>query len=103
MNIPSKPGVADIEIHGNFVDGREIEAGSGAMLDVRNPPTGCVIARIPNSTSEDIDSAMKSARAAFEGRAWGGMDTRARAPLVNRLAEAVEANLDTPSQLATRH
>ena len=28
MNIPSKPGTIDVEIHGNFVDGREIEAGS---------------------------------------------------------------------------
>src|SRR6266498_5467023 len=101
MNIPSKPGIADIEIHGNFVNGREIEAGSGAMLDVRNPATGCVIARIPNSTPEDIDRAMKSARAAFEGRAWGGMDTRARARLVNRLADAFEANLDALYRLET--
>src|SRR2546423_12227603 len=99
MNIPSKPGVADIEIHGNFVDGREIEAGSGAMLDVRNPATGCVIARIPNSTSEDIDSAMKSARAAVEGRAWGGLGTRAPARLGNRLPRSVEGHLDTPYPL----
>ncbi len=74
MNIPSKPASIDVEIHGNFVDGREIEAGSGEMLDVRNPATGDVIAKIPNSTREDIDRAMKSARTAFEGKAWGGMD-----------------------------
>ena len=84
----------DVEIHGNFVDGREIEAGAGEMLDVRNPATGDVIARIPNSTADDVDRAMKSARAAFEGKAWGGMDIRARARLVNRLADAFEANLE---------
>ena len=67
MNISSKTGAIDVEIHGNFVDGREVEAGSGEMLDVRNPATGDVIARIPNSTAEDIDRAMKSARLAFEG------------------------------------
>ena len=71
------------------------------MLDVRNPATGDVIARIPNSTAEDIDRAMKSARAAFEGKAWGGMDIRARARLVNRLADAFEANLDTLYRLET--
>src|SRR5450432_394172 len=98
LNISAKP--AAVEIHGNFVDGREIEAGSG-MLDVRNPATGDVIARIPNSTAEDIDRAMKSARAAFEGRAWGGMDIRARARLVNRLADAFEANLDQLYRLET--
>ena len=79
MNISAKPTTSSNEIHGNFVDGREIEAGRGEMLDVRNPATGDVIARIPNSTAEDIDRAMKSARAAFEGRAWGGMDIRSRA------------------------
>src|ERR1700743_1679457 len=87
MNSPTK--TIDVEIHGNFVDGREIEAGRGDMLDVRNPATGDVIARIPNSTAEDVDRAMKSARAAFEGKAWGGMDIRARARLVNRLGGAL--------------
>src|SRR6201989_824389 len=101
MNIPSKSGAIDVDIHGNFVGGREVEAGDGEMLDVRNPATGDVIARIPNSTSADIDRAMKSARAAFEGKAWGGLDTRARARLVNRLADAFEANLDTLYRLET--
>src|ERR1700716_3138805 len=101
MNISAKPTAIDVEIHGNFIDGREIEAGQGQMLDVRNPATGDVIARIPNSTADDIDRAMKSARTAFEGRAWGGMDTRARARLVNRLADAFEANLDALYRLET--
>jgi acyl-CoA reductase-like NAD-dependent aldehyde dehydrogenase len=99
MNSPAKS--IEVEIHGNFVDGGEIEAGHGEMLDVRNPATGDVIARIPNSTKDDIDRAMTSARAAFEGKAWGGMDIRARARLVNRLADAFEANLDALYRLET--
>ena len=99
MNFSAKP--VAVEIHGNFVDGREIEAGSGPMLDVRNPATGDVIARIPNSTSDDIDHAMNSARAAFEGNSWGGMDIRSRARLVNRLADAFEANLEPLYRLET--
>src|SRR5258705_2052352 len=78
LNISAKPNAADVEIHGNFVDGREIEADSGEMLDVRNPAAGDVIARIPNSTAEDIDRAMKSARAAFEGRGAAWIFARAR-------------------------
>ena len=101
MNISAKHSAIEVEVHGNFVDGREIEAGAGQMLDIRNPATGDVIARIPNSTAEDIDRAMKSARAAFEGKAWGGMDIRSRARLVNRLADAFEANLDTLYRLET--
>src|SRR6266478_79321 len=101
MNIPAKAGTIDVEIHGNFVDGREIEAGSGAMLDVRNPATGDVIARIPNSTIEDIARAMKSARTAFEGKAWGGMDSRARPRLVNPPADAFEASRESLCRLET--
>jgi acyl-CoA reductase-like NAD-dependent aldehyde dehydrogenase len=101
MNIPAKASAIEVEIHGNFVDGREVEAGSGTMLDVRNPATGDVIARIPNSTADDIDRAMKSARAAFEGKEWGGMDVRSRARLVNRLADAFEANLEQLYRLET--
>jgi acyl-CoA reductase-like NAD-dependent aldehyde dehydrogenase len=101
LNIPAKPVAIDVEIHGNFVDGREVEAGNGELLEVRNPATGDVIARIPNSTSEDIDRAIKSARAAFEGREWGGMDIRARSRLVNRLADAFEKNLESLYRLET--
>ena len=56
MNISARPSAAEVEIHGNFVDGREIEAATGEMLDVRNPATGEVIARFrtrppPTSTA----------------------------------------------------
>jgi acyl-CoA reductase-like NAD-dependent aldehyde dehydrogenase len=101
MNIPARAAAVEVENHGNFVDGREVEAASREMLDVRNPATADVIARIPNSTSDDIDRAMTSARAAFEGREWGGMDVRARARLVNRLADAFEANLEQLYRLET--
>jgi acyl-CoA reductase-like NAD-dependent aldehyde dehydrogenase len=101
MNISAKPKSIEVEIHGNFVDGREVEATTSEMLDVRNPSTGEIIAKIPNSTAEDIDRAMRSARTAFEGKAWGGLDIRARARLVNRLADAFEANLESLYRLET--
>jgi acyl-CoA reductase-like NAD-dependent aldehyde dehydrogenase len=100
MNMHSQPTVA-IEHHGNFVDGREVDGQSGEMIDVRNPASGAVIARIPNSTQEDVDQAMKSARAAFESKAWGGMSIRARARLVNKLADAFEDNLEVLYNLET--
>ncbi len=100
MNALDK-ATAQVEEHGNFVDGVEIEAGTGDLIDVRNPATGVVIARIPNSGPADVDRAMKSARAAFESREWGGLDIRARARLVNRVADVFEANLDALYRLET--
>jgi len=82
MNVSSKPRRSTSN-HGNFNRWTGSRAGDGAMLTSQSA-TGDVIARIPNSTAKTSTAAMKSARAAFEGKAWGGMDTRARARLVNR-------------------
>ena len=100
MNVVNQAAIA-VEHHGNFVDGREVEAGSAERIDVHNPATGAVIATIPNSGPADVDRAMKSARAAFESRDWGGLPTRARARLIHRIADAFEANLETLYKLET--
>ena len=100
MNVLEKP-LAKIEVHGNYVDGREIEADAGQTIDVRNPATGAIIATIPNSTAADVDVAMKSARKAFESREWGGLSIRERSRLINRLADAFEANLEDLYKLET--
>ena len=90
-----------VERLANFIDGGQVEAGNGVWIDVHNPATGAVIARIPDSTSADVDNAVKSARTAFEGREWGAMPVRTRARLVNKLADAFEANLDSLFRLET--
>ena len=100
MNKLEKP-VAIVEHRGNFVNGREVEAGDGQRIEVRNPANDTVIATIPNSGPADVDRAIKAARAAFESREWGGLSVRERARLVNRIADAFEANLDALYKLET--
>jgi acyl-CoA reductase-like NAD-dependent aldehyde dehydrogenase len=87
--------------HGLFIDGQEVPGASGETLDVLNPATGEVIARTAHGTAQDIDVAIRSARRAFEGKEWGGMDVRARARLVNKLADALEARLPELFRLET--
>ncbi len=87
--------------HGLFIDGAEAPGSSGETLDVLNPATGEVIARTAHGTAQDIDVAIRSARRAFEGKEWGGMDVRARARLVNKLADALEARLPELFRLET--
>ena len=60
--------------HGLFIDGAEAPGSSGETLDVLNPATGEVIARTAHGTAQDVDAAIRSARRAFEGKEWGGMD-----------------------------
>lgn len=92
-----------VEARGNFINGREVEGVATTRLEVRNPATGVVIATIPDSTREDVDAAMKSARAAFESEEWAGMSVRARAKLINRIADALEAAIPELYPLETEN
>jgi acyl-CoA reductase-like NAD-dependent aldehyde dehydrogenase len=70
-------------------------------LDVLDPSTAEIIARIAHGTDEDVDRAVKSSRRAFESKEWGGLNERARARLVNKLADAFEAHLEELYHLET--
>jgi acyl-CoA reductase-like NAD-dependent aldehyde dehydrogenase len=86
---------------GLFIDGSETPEPSHEQIDVLNPATGEVIARIAHGTAQDVDGAIQSARRAFESKEWGGLDVRARARLVNRLADALEEHLPELFRLET--
>ncbi|TMB04852.1 MAG: aldehyde dehydrogenase family protein, partial [Deltaproteobacteria bacterium] len=88
---------------GLFIDGSEVPAPSHEQIDVLNPATGEVIARIAHGTPQDVDRAIQSARRAFESKEWGGMEVRARARLVNRLADALEEHLPELFRLETNN
>ncbi len=94
-------GARSIETHGLYIGGREVPATSDALLDVRNPATGVVIARIAHADAADVDRAVKNAREAFRSPGWAKMEVRTRARLVNKLADAFEAHLDELYTLET--
>lgn len=94
---------AAVAERGNFIDGREIAGSGGGRVEVRNPATGSVIATIPDSAREDVDSAVRAARAAFLGSAWGGMTIRERAKLIGRIADAFETALPELYLLETQN
>lgn len=91
----------EVRTYGHFIDGREVPPSASQPLDVLNPSTGEVIARIANGTEADVDRAVTSARRAFEGKEWGGLSDRQRARLVNKLADAFESHLEELYHLET--
>jgi acyl-CoA reductase-like NAD-dependent aldehyde dehydrogenase len=92
---------ARVEVRGLYVGGREVPASDSELIDVRNPATGQVIARIPHATADDVDRAVQTAARAFESKEWGGLDVRARSKLINRLADAFESQLEDLYRLET--
>ncbi len=91
----------NIAVHGLFIDGAEVPASRSDLLDVVNPATGALLARISHASDADVDRAVRSARAAFEGSAWAGLSNRTRAKLINKLADVFEAHLEEFYQLET--
>jgi acyl-CoA reductase-like NAD-dependent aldehyde dehydrogenase len=97
----NKTGNIPLRTHGLFIDGREVPASRPDMLDVLNPATGELLAQISHAGDDDVDRAVRSARAAFESKEWSSMSNRTRARLINKLADVFEAHLEEMYQLET--
>lgn len=79
---------------GLLIDGQWCAAGDGALLDVHDPCTGSLLARVAAGGTGDIDRAVGAARRAFEHGPWASMRPAERARLLWRLAELVDAQAD---------
>lgn len=62
----------------NFIDGHFSNSKTDEWIDVTNPATAEVIARVPQTTSDELDQAVKSAQKAFEQWRFTAISTRAR-------------------------
>jgi betaine-aldehyde dehydrogenase len=85
-----------IEILSNFIDG-ERSPSSGDTEAILNPATGEELARAHNSTAEDIDRAVRAARAAFAG--WSQTTPAQRATALLGLADAIEEHAEEIARL----
>jgi phenylacetaldehyde dehydrogenase len=75
-----------------------VEAADGRTFDVYDPSTGDVLGRVARGGSEDIDRAVKTARAAFDSGPWSTMTASERGRAIHRLGDLV---LEHGDELAT--
>jgi len=78
-----------MQAYTNYIDGEWIPAASAGALDVINPATREVIARVPDSGAADVDRAVQAARRAFDRDGWPETSARERGRILFRLAEHV--------------
>src|SRR3954453_13560746 len=83
----------------NYVGGRWTESASSDLLDVTNPATAEVIARVPLSTPAELDAAVAAARAALP--AWRGVAVPERARRLFSLREKLVARQDELARSVT--
>lgn len=79
--------------HQLLIGDRWTDCVSGETIAVENPATSEVIAHVPAAGAQDVDAAVKAARAAFEGP-WSRVLPNERARLIWRLSDALEANAE---------
>ncbi|MGB8803022.1 MAG: 2-hydroxymuconic semialdehyde dehydrogenase [Candidatus Acidiferrales bacterium] len=72
----------------NYINGRFVR-GALEFADV-NPADGSVIAQVSEATREHVDEAVAAARQALHGD-WGRMAVPARAAMLHKIADGIEA------------
>jgi 5-carboxymethyl-2-hydroxymuconic-semialdehyde dehydrogenase len=85
----------------HYIDGKFVDSLSGRTFDVLDPVTNGNYATAAAGQAEDVDAAVAAARRAFTTGPWPGMKPRERARILNRIADAVEAQEDRLAELET--
>ncbi len=98
MAILEEP-VKGVKLLKNYINGEWVES-KGALVDVVNPATGKTIAKVPISTKDELDMAVKAAQAAFPE--WRATTQLARSRCLFRLKELLEENFEELSRIQTQ-
>lgn len=88
--------------YGLFVDNRQVDPDEDDHLDVVDPATGEVWARVPNASASAVDAAVRSARRAFEDGDWPAFRAADRARFLIRFGEAIAGHADELALLQVR-
>lgn len=84
-----------------LIGGASSESHGGRTIDVFDPATGERIAQVADADDEDVDRAVRSARATLASPAWRGMLPAERERLLLRFADVVEAHGSVLARLET--
>lgn len=84
----------------NFINGAYSAPVLGQYIDNYEPATGKVYSKIPNSTLDDLELAVKAAERAFS--IWSNFSIEKRGEILIKLAEGIEKRMDQFVQAESR-
>jgi phenylacetaldehyde dehydrogenase len=82
-----------------FINGQWTDAASGKTFETPNPATGETLARVAEGDAEDIDRAVRAARAAFDDGPWGRMTPSERGRIIWRIGDLILEHAEELAQL----
>jgi len=81
----------------NYVNGRWVDPENAGTLDVENPSTGAILARMPLSTAGELNKAVEAAAAAFP--AWSATPVYRRCVPLFKLAQIFREREDAVARV----
>ncbi|MGN8197998.1 aldehyde dehydrogenase [Salinisphaera sp. RV14] len=84
--------MSDVTTYQNYIGGAFAPSASGETRENRNPATGALLSRVPESDANDVQRAVEAARGAQ--KAWAARPAIERAGYLHRLADKIRANVD---------
>src|SRR5271169_996724 len=81
-----------------FINGQWADAASDKTFETPNPATGEVLARIAEGDAEDINRAVRAARAAFNGP-WSRMTPSERGRIIWKIGDLLLEHIEEFAQL----
>jgi 4-guanidinobutyraldehyde dehydrogenase/NAD-dependent aldehyde dehydrogenase len=84
-----------------FINGRYVDAVSGATFDCRSPIDGRLLAKVAATDAADVDAAVAGARAAFNKGSWSRMAPARRKRVLLSFAELLQEHAEELALLET--
>ncbi len=85
-----------------YINGHWVAPAQGKTFPAIDPSDESVFAEVASATAEDVDAAVKAARAAFDNGPWPKMSGRERAGYLRRVAEGIRARVNELATLEVR-
>lgn len=94
---------ADVRTHQLFIGGKWEPSRSNATVPVYDPSTEEVIAQVPDANAQDVDRAVRAARAAFDDGPWRSTTAQERGRVLFKLAEKIRKEAAKLAELECRN
>ncbi|XP_075056777.1 2-aminomuconic semialdehyde dehydrogenase [Mixophyes fleayi] len=82
----------------NYIGGKFVV--SAAYINSFDPSTGEIYCRVPDSSNEEVDSAVNAAKVAFP--IWSSWSPQDRAAVMNKLADLIESHMEEFAQAESK-
>jgi len=84
---------------GHVINGRDEPSASGDRMETINPATGEAFADVATGNAEDVDRAVRAARASFEDGRWRDLPPVEKERILRRYAELIVEHRDLLSDI----